>query len=294
MPIPRILSFGDNVVDCYEDQGLMYPGGNCLNLAVFAHRFGADTFYAGAVAEDAAGFLIRSALVAEGVDISHLRTLSGNTAFCVIGSEAGDRVFLGADLGVSILGPSPQDLALMSQVDAVHTGRSSHIDAWVPHIAALSRLSYDFATAHDADRLAQVAPHCHLASFSGGGLSRDQALTLAQRAEALGARHVLVTRGDSGALLLSAGELTETRAEIITPLDTLGAGDTFIARVLTGLLRAERPADLLAAAASEAAQTCSWHGGFGHAAPMEVDLSLSKSVAEIYRITRAVPAPALS
>lgn len=294
MPIPRILSFGDNVVDCYEDQGLMYPGGNCLNLAVFAHRFGAETFYAGAVADDAAGRLIRKVLAAEGVNASHLRSLPGNTAFCVIGTEGGERAFLGANLGVSILGPSPEDLALMSQVDAVHTGRSSHIDGWVPHIAARSRLSYDFATVHDADRLARVAPHCHLASFSGGGLSRPEALELARQAAALGARHVLVTRGESGALLLSAGEVTETRAEVITPLDTLGAGDTFIARVLTGLLRAERPADLLAAAASEAAQTCSWHGGFGHAAPIDVDLSLSKSVAEIYRTTRAVPAPALS
>ncbi|MFC3181391.1 PfkB family carbohydrate kinase [Cypionkella sinensis] len=294
MPIPRILSFGDNVVDCYEDQKLMYPGGNCLNLAVFAHRFGAETFYGGAVADDPAGRHIRRALLAEGVDVSRLRSLPGNTAFCVIGSQGGDRVFLGADLGVSIVGPEAEDLALMSKVDAVHTGRSSHIDDWAPHIAARSRLSYDFATAHEIVRLMRVAPHCHLASFSGGELSREQALGLAHRAAGLGARHVLITRGAKGALLLSGSELTETRAEIITPLDTLGAGDTFIARVLTGLLRDERPADLLAAAASEAAQTCSWHGGFGHAAPMEVELHLSKSVAEIYRLTKAIPAPALT
>ena len=35
------VTFGDNVVDCYEDRGLMFPGGNALNVSVFANRFGA-------------------------------------------------------------------------------------------------------------------------------------------------------------------------------------------------------------------------------------------------------------
>lgn len=291
MPIPRILAFGDNVVDCYEDQQLMYPGGNCLNHAVFARRFGARTWYAGAVADDAAGRLIRQALEREGVDTSHLRTLPGNTAFCVIGTEEGERVFLGADLGVSIIGPSAEDLDLMGRVDAVHTGRSSHVDAWLAHFAARTRLSYDFATVHDPDRIARVAPHCHLASFSGGGLTCDDAMSLAETAARAGATHVLVTRGEEGAILMSGGDAVETSAAPITPVDTLGAGDTFIARVLVGLLRQEAPADLLAAAAAEAARTCSWRGGFGHPGPMEIDLRLAKSVEEIYRITKPVPAP---
>ena len=37
-----ILGFGDNVVDKYEHISTMYPGGNCVNVAVYAHRFGAD------------------------------------------------------------------------------------------------------------------------------------------------------------------------------------------------------------------------------------------------------------
>lgn len=293
MPVPRILSFGDNVVDCYADQNLMYPGGNCLNHAVFAHRFGAETCYAGAVSDDAAGRLIRSALGREGVDISHLRNLPGNTAFCVIGTEEGERVFLGADLGVSIIGPTAEDLDLMAKVDAVHTGRSSHIDAWVPHISARSLLSFDFATIQDRERIERVGGHCYLASFSGGGLTEEAALDLAATAAAAGAVNVLVTRGEHGALLMRSGQITQARAVVITPLDTLGAGDTFIARVLVGLLRQEETPDLLSAAATEAAHTCSWHGGFGHAGPMEVDLSLSKTVDEIYRITKSVPGPHL-
>jgi len=50
---PRIVAFGDNVVDCYRDRQQMFPGGNCVNHAVFARRFGAETAYAGAVSDDA-------------------------------------------------------------------------------------------------------------------------------------------------------------------------------------------------------------------------------------------------
>ena len=38
----KIAAMGDNVVDCYPARNQMYPGGNCLNVAVQARRFGAQ------------------------------------------------------------------------------------------------------------------------------------------------------------------------------------------------------------------------------------------------------------
>lgn len=289
---PRILALGDNVVDCYSDENVMYPGGNALNHAVFARRFGAETAYAGAVADDPAGRTIRRSLIDLGVDVSLLRVLPGRTAFCVISNQQGERVFLGANLGVSIIAPAPEDLARMAEVDAVHTGRSSHLDAWLPRIAQLTRLSYDFATAHEADRIAGVAPYCYLASFSGSDLSPEQAGALARQARAAGAQHVLVTRGEQGALLLGPKGEAVQPAAMVQPVDTLGAGDTFIARTLVGLLQGEAPDQLLAAAAEAAAQTCLSRGAFGYGAPLDVDLSQAVSIDDIYRTTRPAPGPA--
>ena len=289
---PRILALGDNVVDCYSDENVMYPGGNALNHAVFARRFGAETAYAGAVSDDAAGRAIRRSLIDLGVDVSLLRILPGRTAFCVISNQQGERVFLGANLGVSIIAPSAEDLSRMAAVDAVHTGRSSHLDAWLPRIAQLTRLSYDFATAHEADRIARTARHCYLASFSGGDLSPDQARALARQARSAGAQHVLVTRGEQGALLLGPDGEAVQPAATVQPVDTLGAGDTFIARTLVGLLRDEKPARLLAAAAEAAARTCLSRGAFGYGAPLDVDLGQAVSIDDIYRTTRSAPGPA--
>lgn len=287
----RILAFGDNVVDCYRDRRRMFPGGNCVNHAVFARRFGAETAYAGAVADDAAGRAIRDALVAEGVETSLLRFLPGQTAYCVIATEGGERVFVGANLGVSIIAPSPADLAWMRTADAVHTGRSSHVDSWLGHFASLTRVSYDFATIRDEGRISAIAPHCYLAGFSGGDLDRDEAMALADLTLRHGAAWVVITRGGEGALLAGRDGIHEVAAAAVRPVDTLGAGDTFIARTLVGLLRGESPTAMLHDAAEAAARTCLSPGAFGHGVTMDLDLSTMLSIDEIYASTEPVPGP---
>jgi len=139
-------------------------------------------------------------------------------------------------------------------------------------------------------------------SFSGGDLDREAAVALAATARDAGATWVLVTRGGEGALLAGPHGVAEAPAEPIEAIDTLGAGDSFIARTLTGLLRVEAPGQLLAAAARAAAETCLSRGAFGHAAPMAVDLTTMLSIDEIYRVSGPAalpdapsgPAPALA
>ena len=170
----KIAAMGDNVVDCYTSRGEMYPGGNCLNLAVNVRRFGGQSAYIGAVGKDPAGDLICEALRAERVDISRLRRLDGRTAYCLIGHEGAERVFLDFALGVSMFTPTPEDLEFLRGFSAVHIGQSSGLDAYVADAAEKSRLSYDFSTRRDPGHRRRIAPHCFLATVSGGDLSEGE------------------------------------------------------------------------------------------------------------------------
>lgn len=284
--MPKVVAFGDNVVDCYASQNVMFPGGNALNLSVFITRFGGRSAYLGGVGDDVAGRHIRASLIAEGVDISGLRVGGGATAFCLIGHERGERVFLGADLGVSIIEPNANDLDMIAAADAVHTGRSSHVEQHLGAFANRAKLSFDFAVMHDREKIARLAPHCFLASFSGGGLSRGEAEALAAAARDAGARWVLVTLGGDGAMLAGPQGVFRATPAPTKLVDTLGAGDTFIARTLFGLLNDERPELTLTEASNAAAHTCSHYGGFGYPAPMNVDRSRARSISEIYVIER--------
>ncbi|WP_458792988.1 PfkB family carbohydrate kinase [Yoonia sp. MH D7] len=279
---PRIVAFGDNDVDCYEARGTMYPGGNALNAAVFARRSGADAVYIGAMSDDAAGRHMRAALRHEDVDITRLRRVEGRTAFCVIGHNNGEREFLRADPGVSIIAPNPADLACIAHADAVHTGRSSHLETHLPDFASRTKLSYDFANHAQPDYIARFAPMCYLASFSGGDLTSNEIVTLRQHARTAGAQWCLVTRGGDGAILSGPDIHVSVAPVPVDVVDTLGAGDSFIARVLTGLLRNEDPTALMQAAAIMAAQTCGQHGGFGHPAPIDIDESHALSIWEFH------------
>jgi len=279
---PRIVAFGDNDVDCYEGPGMMYPGGNALNVAVFARRAGGDAAFVGAMADDPAGRHMRSALVAEGVDVSGLRTVAGRTAFCVIGHSEGEREFLRADLGVSIVAPEAGDIEMIAAASAVHTGRSSHVEAYLPEFAAHNRLSFDFADQIHEDYIARIAPLTFLASFSGGGLGDGDVALIHKQARAAGATWCLVTRGGKGATLSGPGtnvSVAPVQGEIV---DTLGAGDSFIANVLIGLLREEAPQTVMQTAAAMAAETCAQRGGFGHPAPIDIDQRHALPISQIH------------
>jgi fructoselysine 6-kinase len=269
----RIAGVGDNVVDCYADAGMMFPGGNTLNVAVHAARHGANSAYFGQIAHDPAGETIARALRAEGVDVSRLRHAPGSTAHCIIEhDEHGDRTFASFDLGVSRFDLTDQDISALRGFDAAHVGATSGLDPALPSIAGATRLSYDFSTYGTPEHIAAVGARSYLAIHSGGDLGEDEFERLIQRSEASGARWSLVTRGTLGAVLAHRGQRwIGQAAPSVDAVDTLGAGDTFAARVLVGLLHDERPDHLLAEAAEAAARTCSHLGAFGHGAHLTLD-----------------------
>ena len=82
-----------------------------------------------------------------------------------------------------------------------------------------------------------------------------------------------MTRGQQGALLAGATHTWSTQATPTTVVDTLGAGDTFTARVLVGLLSGENPDVFLSDAATAAADTCTQRGAFGFGSDLQLPLS---------------------
>ncbi|EIM72409.1 PfkB family carbohydrate kinase [Nitratireductor aquibiodomus] len=277
----RIAAIGDNDVDCYLSNGLMYPGGNCYNVSIFARRFGVESAYIGAMANDPAGRHMRNVLLKERVDIERLRTADGITAYCVIGHVDGDRVFLNNDFGVSRFIPDIDDFEFLSGYDVAHVGQSSALDQWLPEIAERTALSYDFAVRHEAEHIGKVAPLCQLASVSTSHLSHKDAVDLALTIKGAGAQWVLATRGRDGAILLKGDAQYDIQAASVEAVDTLGAGDTFIARTLVGLMTGEKPNDTLSAAAKAAAGTCSFHGAVGYGVPIDVPVQLDMAQAAL-------------
>ncbi|MDN3058173.1 MULTISPECIES: PfkB family carbohydrate kinase [Streptomyces] len=265
----RLIGIGDNVVDRYPALGTMFPGGNAVNVAVYARRAGARTAYLGVTGDDEAGHAVRRALRAEGVDTGGVRTSPGPNAWAEIGLVDGDRVFQGASDGVSRFRLTDAQIAGLAVHDIVHTAYSGSLIEQVPRIARHTRVSFDFSHQRDAPWAPELVPHLYLAAFSGTGLDDGQIRELLAQAAARGARWTLVTRGRDGAWLSDGATVWRQPAQPVEAVDTLGAGDAFIGTLLAALADGADPRPPLAAAAAAAAAACRAHGGFGHGVPLE-------------------------
>lgn len=269
-----LLGLGDNTVDTYVDLGLQFPGGNAVNVAVLAARLGAKAGYCGCLGTDEAGRLILDALASEGVETGCCRILPGENARAYIGHDGMDRRFLRSERGVRGQwgGFSGGDLAHIAGFDHVHSSIYSEIEPHLPPIRGAARsLSYDFSERWTEAILAATVPLLDVAILSHPRGDDAECRALMRRIAGLGARTVLLTRGERGSLGLADGVL---HAQGIVParlVDTLGAGDGFIAAFLLARLRGAGMPEALAAGADNAAAICAYQGGFGHGAPWRGD-----------------------
>lgn len=260
----KILGAGDNVIDRYRRLGVGYPGGNAVNVAVFASRLGARAAYMGVLGDDEGGRHLKRTLETEGVSTDLTEVARGHNAYAEVEIIDRDRVFVGSDRSVQPFDLSADQLEAMANYDAVHTAYTGSLRSDIPDMAGRTKVSFDFGSRFSSEEAAELAQHLFLGSFSTSHLSQEGSRELVEAMLERGARNVIATRGGEGAYLGTAEGVLFQKAERVAVIDTLGAGDAFIASVLVGLLSGRDAKTVAASASAHAAQVCLIHGAFGH------------------------------
>lgn len=271
-----IAVYGDNCLDVYQEPRAQFVGGNAVNVAVHLAHLGARVAYFGIVGDDEAGAAIRAALLARGVDCRHVRTQPGESAVTWIEVRGGERIVLGDRVGVQC----PQTLtaeeqAALSAFPFVHCSAYTAWNiAWrdacprlVDELEALHRagvhLSLDFSEQEEPEVAWLAGRYLRVAFVSRGASSTaaDIARTVAFFHEC-GIPEVVVTLGAGGAFYSGPGESFATPAQPIQPVDTLGAGDAFIAGWLFHRYRGADARRMMEAATALAAGVCGYLGAW--------------------------------
>lgn len=262
----HIIGIGDNVVDKYLDLGKMFPGGNTFNVSVLAKRYGAETAYIGRIGNDLEGQHILTTLKKEKVDIARIRIIDGINAYANVELVDGDRRFVGNDRGVSRnISLTKEDLDYIRNYKIIHTSIYSGIEDLLPIFKRTNQLvSFDFSNTYTNEDLNKILPYVDYASFSASEKSDLEIKELQNMAYEKGAKLVLVTRGSKGASLYYEDEYYQQDIIPTNAIDTLGAGDGFIARVLVGIVFNEDIKHILRNAAKEAAKICTYNGALGY------------------------------
>ncbi|NTF72677.1 PfkB family carbohydrate kinase [Rhizobium rhizogenes] len=265
-----LVSIGDNVVDHYLDQNVYYPGGNALNVAVLARRFGlGDVTYIGLIGDDEEGAHVHSSLLAEGLSDDHLRQAVGETGKAKVNIVEGDRVFISSNKGGVrkrlMLRMDVDDIDLITRRGHVHSSCFSYLEPELSRIRAVSKeLSFDFSTGRDREYLAAICPLTTLAFFSGSDLSDAETDAFIKDIHSLGAGSVCVTQGERGAIFSDGEQVTRQGIVPAKLIDTMGAGDAFIGGFLAARINDAGLDASLAHAAASAAKACEWAGAFGY------------------------------
>jgi sugar/nucleoside kinase (ribokinase family) len=259
-----VLGFGTNAVD-YLIEVPKYPefdskielsnytqaaGGEIATAMVGLSRLGLRTAYAGSFGDDPAGEFGRQSLAIEGVDISLSRIVPGaktQIAFIVIDTRNGERTVIWQRDAKLAISPADAPVAAVEDASVLHL--SPHDTAACVKLAERARqcktivsIDIDKPFPRIDELLGSVdvliASSSFPEDFTGIRDLRKAIVTIADR---FGNAIVGVTLGEAGSLLYCQGNFIETKGFAVPGgcKDTTGAGDSFRAGFLFGLVSGE-------------------------------------------------------
>jgi fructoselysine 6-kinase len=264
----RLLAVGDNCVDHYAELGRRFPGGNALNVVVYASRVpGVQADYVGVVGTDPNGGFILDQMTAQGLDAGKVLRREGETAVTTILIKNGERVFAHYLEGVQKDATLPPGaLPDTRGYDLIHFSVWGLGREHIPNIRKTSEalLSCDFSNQLDDPRTG-IMPHLDFSFFSGRHLlergedPEAKIMELKERTPGL----VAMTLGERGSLVYDGDKVYRGRALPVEVVDTLGAGDSWIAAFLCGRLGGYSVEESMKAGHRAAAETCRRLGAWG-------------------------------
>ncbi|WP_427008287.1 carbohydrate kinase family protein [Pseudarthrobacter sp. H2] len=253
---------GESLVDIISDPRgpaatQAHPGGSPLNVAVGAARLGLQTSLVTHYAEDRHGLMIEEHLRSNGVQVINGGSRPTSTALAMLGpGGAAEYAF---SITWEINGASLPALAAVEASTHVHTGSIATLLApgdqatlvLVEAAREHATISYDpnFRPAIGPDAAAARQQAEVLVAASDIVKASDEDLswlypdrTPEETLEAwleLGPAIIALTRGAARPVILSGKGQVEVAAEPITVADTVGAGDSFMAGLISGLAQLE-------------------------------------------------------
>jgi ribokinase len=258
-PVPLLPRPGETVLG--GDYALL-PGGKGANQAVAASRAGAAVRMAGAVGNDAFADLALETMRGSGVDLALVRRVERPTGVALIMVDARGENLIAVAPGANreAAAASVPDSALGPETILVCQMEVPAAESWAlirRARAAGARTVLNLAPAAPIDP-ALFAEIDVLVANAGeaAALGADPAALARRLRQAL-----VVTRGGDGSTaFLADGSRIETPALAIDPVDTTGAGDTFVGVLAAGLNRRLALPQALRRASAAAGLACLGRG----------------------------------
>lgn len=243
----KAAGIGDNCIDDYTNIGRRYPTGNVVDTGVNMAKLGIPVSIISTTGSDDNGRWMIDALAKEGLDLSHLKVGDGATAITYMTLDENDRVHGEYEEGVlENIVFDEEDIRFAAEHDLVFTafwGKAEGVMGAIHDLGAAT--AFDYATTDD-ERLPDMLEKTRGAidygffSYKGIGSKDDEEPRefLRDKVANHGMKVAVATFGEEGSLAFDGTRFYEGG---IYPqenvVNTVGAGDSFIAGFLAGVLQ---------------------------------------------------------
>ena len=259
--MPRtVVCYGEVLWDSFPDSRV--AGGAPMNVAIRLQSLGVAARVVSRVGRDAAGLALRDFIQARGVDTGLIQDdgalptgevlvsldRDGNASFDIVWPVAWDRIDLVEQATQAVASADAFVYGSLACRDEVSRGtllallrharyRVFDVNLRPPH----SRPDVVEALMREADLIKLNHDELDAIAAAAGGPGGAIAERMRWLAGHTGAGGVCVTRGGDGAMLFLRGKVHACAGFQVEVADTVGAGDSFLAALLAGLLDAQDP-----------------------------------------------------
>jgi fructoselysine 6-kinase len=220
--------------------------------------------YIGAVGNDVYGQRMKDALMIKGVDISHVKTLDGNTAITHVELVDGERLFGEYDEGVlKKFKLDDMDIDFIRGHDMVVSGLWGMIEDNLEEIHSKGiPVAFDGATRPDDAACIKAIPNVDYFFFASDDGDSTVLREKMKEIYAKGPRIVVVTLGEKGSIAYDGCEFITFGIIECRVIDTMGAGDSYIAGFLKGITESQPILECMRMGAANSSVTLEYNGAW--------------------------------
>ena len=263
----KLAAIGSNCVDYYQNMngGTAFPGGGPVNMAVYTVRLGGESSYIGPVGNDEFGHIMYNAIQNKGVDVSHSQFKEGKTAVTQVELLNGERVFGDYDEGVlADYKLSEDDISFICSHDIVICDLWGKVEGYFEELHGRGiKTAFDCATRPDDEACKVAIPYSDYVFFSNDESSIELLKAQMEEIYSRGPKLVIAMRGEKGSICYDGTDYHEMGIVYCdSVIDTMGAGDSYIAGFLNAIIQGKSIVDSMHAGAMNATETIKYFGAW--------------------------------